>query len=365
MDGLNVLPRHLREYFGPRLSNQLVKQGETEAATLVLNGIERASPAPDTSFDFAQATLNAEMGNVAEADATLEEIATQNTDLATLAVVELIDSHLKQGLPPSNDTISLVGALAVEHKTGEMGQPLRRAHALARMLVHEFEPAFEIAADIEMKDGMANAMEVRSLLAQAMIEHAEDFDIVSFALAENLAEPGKIRPDTALALAHKMFDMGFIGETKRLLQAAQDAHQSDAKRLLRARLALAESLPRRAEAEILGMTSPEAERLRAEARSLVGDHEMAAQMLSDLGEAKRAEQENWLGGNLDALSGSETEVYRQTSDLMAKPDGADAQSEDGTQGILARNRGLLEDSEESRNVLGDLLNWHRLTEPSS
>lgn len=365
MDGLHVLPRHLREYLGPRLSNQLVKQGETEAATLVLNGIERANAKPGTSFDFAQATLNAEMGNVAEADATMEDIATQNSDLSTLAVVELIDSHVKQGLPPSNDTISLVGALAVEHKTGEMGQPLRRAHALARMLVHEFEPAFEIVADIEAKDGAASAMDVRSLLATAMIEHAEDFDIVALALAQNLAEPGKVRPDTALALAHKMFEMGFLGETKRLLQAAQDAHQSDEKRLLRARLALAESLPRRAEAEILGMTSPEAERLRAEARSLVGDHEMAAQMLSELGEAKRAEQENWLSGNLDALSGSDTEVYRQTSELMTKPDDAEALTEDDTQGILARNRGLLEDSAESRSVLDNLLDWHRLSEPSS
>ncbi len=365
IDGLNVLPRHLREYLGPRLSNQLVKQGETEAATLVLNGIERSNAHPGTSFDFAQATLNAEIGETEAADSALEEIASENSDLATHAVVELIDSHVKQDLPPSHDTISLVGALAVEHKTGEMGPSLRRAHALARMLVQEFEPAFEIAQEIETRDGMAKAVEVRSLLAGAMIAKAQDFDIVSLTLAEDLAEPGKIRPDTALSLAQKMFEMGFVGETKRLLQAAQNAHENDAKRLLRARVALAEALPRRAEAELLGMTSPEAEQLRAEARSLVGDHEMAAKMLTDLGKEQLAEEQNWLGGNLGALASSETEVYRQTSDLISKSETSADETEDSTQGILARNRGLLEDSANSRNVLGDLLDWHRLTDPSS
>ncbi|MBO9473774.1 hypothetical protein J7413_09525 [Shimia sp. R10_1] len=365
MDGLNTLPRHLREYLGPKLSNALVNQGETEAATLVLNGIERSNPQPGTSFDFAQANLDAEMGNTDQADSTLEDIATQNTDLATHAVVELIDSHVKQDLPPSHDTISLVGALAVEHKVGAMGPPLRRAHALARMLVGEFEPAFEIIGEIEERDGVTAAVEVRSRLTNAVINHAQDFDIVSFTLSESLADPGKISPDTALALAQKMFELGFVGETKRLLQTAQNTHKNDAKRLLKARIALAESLPRRAEAELLGMTSPEAERVRAEARSLVGDHEMAAKMLSDLGDTQSAEEQNWLGGNLDALSGSETEVYRQTSDLIANSVAGNSEEDASPQGILARNRGLLENSAESRKLLDDLLNWHRLTEPSS
>ncbi|GAA6180565.1 hypothetical protein NBRC116594_20030 [Shimia sp. NS0008-38b] len=369
MDALATLPRHLREHLGPKLSNKFVEQGNTESATLVLNAIERSSPKLDASYEFAQATLDAELGNTEEAEQTLSEIASQNSDMATVAVVELISSHLKQDLPPSADTISLVGALAVEHKAGAMGPSLRRAHALARMLTGEFEPAFNVVKDIEKHDGVEASAEVRDLVAQAMIENATDFDVLKSTLDQNLAEPGKIKPDTALILAHKLFDLGFVGETRRLLQAAQNAHENDKKRILKARVALADSLPRRAEAELMGLDTPEADRLRAEARSKAGDHEVAAQILTNLGDLANAETESWLGGNLQALATSETEVYRQASELFrndgtSTPSGEETEAR-VTQGMLESNRSLLEESSESRGILGNLLDWHSLSDPSS
>ena len=368
LDALQKMPRHLREYLGPKLSNQLVAQGQTEAATLVLNGIERTSPKPDVNYDFAEATLNAELGNTEEATEALTEIATQNSDIATTAVIDLINTHVKQGVPPSAETVSLVGALAVEHKTGAMGPDLRRAHALARMLEQEFGPAFKIIKDIETRDGRKAAAEVRTQLVLAVLEHADDFEVISWSIQERLAAPGRISSDTALKLAQKTFEMGFLGETKRLMQAAQTDIPSDEKRVLNARLALAEALPKRAEAELMGMETPFADRLRARAKAMAGDHAGAARLLAKLGERGAAETEAWLDGDLASLTASENEILRRASTHLLPPEDVteiDASTDRVTQGMLARNRALLEGAEESRGVLGDLLNLHSLSEPSS
>ncbi|WP_294229798.1 hypothetical protein [uncultured Shimia sp.] len=368
LDALQKMPLHLREYLGPKLSNRLVAQEQTEAATLVLNGIERTSPKPDVNYDFAEATLNAELGNTEEATEALTEIATQNSDIATAAVIDLIDTHVKQGVPPSAETVSLVGALAVEHKTGAMGPDLRRAHALARMLEHEFGPAFKIIKDIETRDGGKAAAEVRTQLVLAVLEHADDFEVISWSIQERLAAPGRISSDIALKLAQKTFEMGFLGETKRLMQAAQTDIPSDEKRVLNARLALAEALPKRAEAELMGMETPLADRLRARAKAMAGDHAGAARLLAKLGERGAAETEAWLDGDLASLTASENEILRRASTHLLPPEETaeiDASTDRVTQGMLARNRALLEGAEESRGVLGDLLNLHSLSEPSS
>ncbi|SMP07557.1 hypothetical protein [Shimia sagamensis] len=368
LDALQKMPRHLREYLGPKLSNRLVAQGQTEAATLVLNGIERTSLKPDVNYDFAEATLNAELGNTEEATEALTEIATQNSDIATTAVIDLINTHVKQGVPPSAETVSLVGALAVEHKTGAMGPELRRAHALARMLEHEFGPAFKIIKDIETRDGAKAAADVRTQLVLAILEHADDFEVISWSIQERLAAPGRISSDTALKLAQKTFEMGFLGETKRLMQAAQTDIPSDEKRVLNARLALAEALPKRAEAELMGMETPLADRLRARAKAMAGDHAGAARLLAKLGERGAAEAEAWLDGDLASLTASENEILRRASTHLLPPEDTaelDAATDRVTHGMLARNRALLEGAEESRGVLGELLNLHSLSEPSS
>ncbi len=368
LDALQKMPRHLREYLGPKLSNQLVAQGQTEAAALVLNGIERTSPQPDVNFDFAEATLNAELGNTEEATEALTEIATQNADISTKAVIDLIDTHVAQGVAPSTETISLVGALAVEHKGGAMGPELRRAHALARMMEQKFGAAFKIINDIETRDGAEAAEEVRSQLVMAVLEHADDFEVISWAIQERLASPGRISTDTALALAHKTFEMGFLGETKRLMQAAQTVIPTDEKRLLNARLALAEALPKRAEAELMGMETPVADRLRAQAKAMAGDHAGAARLLAELGERDAAETEAWLDGDLASLTASENEVLRRASTYLVPTEedsAAEASTDRVTEGMLARNRALLEGAAESRSVLSDLLELHSVTEPSS
>ncbi len=366
LDALNALPKHLREHLAPTLSNRLVETNETEAAMLVLNAVERANPNPGPRFDLAQATLGNEIGETVAATELLTKVANDNSDVATVAVVDLINSHVKQNIAPTSDTVSLVGALAVEHKTGAMGPDLRRAHALSRMLALEFEPAFLIAKEISLLDGDLAATKVRSQLSDAMIENLDGFDLVTFVLSERLSEPGTLSADASLRLSEAMFSLGFISETKRLLQTAQETTFLQRKRILMARVALADKLPKRAEAEILGIDTPEAEALRAQARSQAGDHQSAATLLAQLGDTKSAEEQAWLGGDFLALTDATTDVYRATSELFSsEPEASSEDVSDENVGILARNRSLLQGSAQVRDVLDDLLQWHVAPEPSS
>ena len=101
---------------------------------------------------------------------------------------------------------------------------------------------------------------------------------------------------------------------------------------------------------------------------MAGDHAGAARLLAELGERGLAETEAWLDGDLASLTASENEVLRRASTYLLPPEEgseAEAVADRVTEGMLARNRALLEGAAESRGVLGELLELHSVTEPSS
>lgn len=361
---LSGLPLELREHLAPYFSNRLVELGQIEAAELVLNAIERVNPEQGPEFEMAQAVLQAEIGEDGAAVETLEKLAAENTAMTPAAVVELIASHVANDTPVPDDMVALVGALAVEHKIGQMGMDLRHAHAQARMMTRDFTTAYAIVEDIDRLDGNFAATTTRSEVTRTLMAKAEDFDVLAHALGAGLTEPEMLDTETAVALAERMYTLGFLDQTKRLLQALRIEEVSDEIHLLKAKVALKEDLPRRAEAELLSVSSEDADALRAKARSMAGDHMAAAQILQRIGEAEQAAFEAWLGGDLSGLSALDIEVYQRIEAMLAEAQ-SDVTDSESTQGVLHRNRALLAGSEEARGTLSELLDIHRITSPSS
>ncbi|TCL01439.1 hypothetical protein BXY66_2754 [Shimia isoporae] len=364
LETLAGLPLTLREHLAPYLSNRFVELGHVEAASLVLNAIQRVNPAQGPEFELAQAALHAEMGDDDAAIKKLEKVAAANSTMAPTALVELIAKHVSQDRAVPTETVALVSALAVEHKAGYMGPDLRRAHARARMLDRDFTTAFNVVSEIAKVDGAEAAVAPRSEVTQSLMKKATDFDVLSFAISEGLTEPEAIDSDTAFDLAQKMYDLGFLDQTKRIVQAINIDHVTPELHILKARVALAEDLPRRAEAELMSVEGPEADELRAKARSMSGDHEAAAEILQAMGETERAAFEAWLGGDLSGLSALEVEVYQRIEALVAAPE-VSAEIADSPIGILARNRDLLNGSQDARDTLSELLEMHKVSDPAS
>ena len=364
LETFSGLPLTLREHLAPYLSNRFVEVGQIEAAELVLNAIERGNPSQGPEFAMAQAAIHAEKGEDEAAIETLEQLTTENTAMTPAAVVELIASHVAQDTVVPDDLVALVGALAVEHKIGQMGLDLRHAHAQARMMSGDFTTAFAIVVDIDRFDGDFSAARTRSEITRRLLENGEDFDILTHALTQGLTEPEQLELATAVALAQRMYVLGFLDQTKRLLQALRIEEVTPEMHILKAKVALKEDLPRRAEAELLSVNGPEADSLRAKARSMAGDHMAAAEILQSLGDAERAAFEAWLGGDLSGLSALDMEVYQRIETMLAEAD-IPSLSENTAAGVLDRNRDLLAGSEAARGTLTELLSLHKISGPSS
>ena len=361
VNAFNNLPRHLRDYLGPRLSARLSDQGQTEAAETVLKAVERLDGPNPPDLEVTQAKLASATGDLETAGNRLNEAVQTNSETTPMALVELIDLHVEQDLAPGSDTIALVGAFAVEHKHTELGPKLRRAHFLARLQSRDYEPALQLLDEIRQMDGEPGARKLRDLLAESLVLHADDFQFVEMTVGRGLVSPGALSDPVAISVAERLVAQGFFREARKQLQSTSPSGHSSRRSRLMARIALSEGLPRRAEAEILGVEGEEAARLRAAARAASGDHAQAATLLRELGDEPASEEQSWLAGDWPALIDAESAPYRTLA--LWNSEGEISQEpapnvEPLTNGVLARNRGLLEKSAEVRNVIDDLLELH-------
>lgn len=356
----NDLPRHLREYFAPRLSTRLAEMGYVEAAELVLNAVERVTADPEAGLQVAKANVARAQNDQDAAFRSLAEVSGSNSELTPRALVDLIDLHVERQLPPAEDLIALVGAFAVELGEAPIGAELRRAHFLARLEGSQFSEALSVLREIEGADGIASADTLRDTFGLRLAERAGDFEFVSLMVQNELTEPEKFSSQVSLTLATRFFDLGFLQESQKMVQYARDLVGSPDRQKLLARIALDENSPRRAEAALLGMDDDVANRLRAEARRLAGDHLAAMGIYEDLGDSAEADRQAWLQSDWPALASSDTEVYRTLSQLVGAPaeSGASDQTEPLSRGVLSRNRELLDGSATTRSALGELLELH-------
>ncbi|SFL75554.1 hypothetical protein SAMN04488042_1011386 [Shimia aestuarii] len=355
----NNMPRHLREHLGGRLSAALNRQGHIEAAELVLNAVERLNGPKPPDFGVAQAKLASAKGDHDTANEKLREVVDNNSEMSLDAIVDLIDLHVRQDLAPTSDTIALVGAFAVEHKHTPYGPKLRRAHYLARLQAREHGSALDLLEEIEKLDDANTVSDLRDMLGRSLVAHADDFEFLELSVGRGLVAPGMFSEPVAVLVAERLVDRGFLREARQQLQAALPGMKSDRRRLIMARIALDEGLPRRAEAEILGLSGRDADELRAAARAAAGDHSKAAALLQAIGDIPAATEQAWLGGDWQALA--ETESYQKLALLNGEPI-EPVVSHDGveplTNGILSRNRALLDESVDVRSVIGELLEMH-------
>ena len=110
--------------------------------------------------------------------------------------------------------------------------------------------------------------------------------------------------------------------------------------------------PRKAELELETLSDKEADLLRARARSRAGDHPAAQEIYAELGRANAAQREAWLGANWPALARDDQTAMSKVARAMLNADKAVREHQEG---VLARNRRLLEASDETRETVHAIL----------
>jgi hypothetical protein len=164
-----------------------------------------------------------------------------------------------------------------------------------------------------MPEEIADTM--RQTAMRFLVDKGEDVTFLKFATRAlaNGDEPGQ--DALAIAIAERFLDLGLAESALQQLDSLSEPTSAPEARIARARALLALGRPEEAEIILIGQRSDEVARLRAEARSQMGDHVFAKSIFSDSGRTSEAVTSAWLSGDWQDVAESDT-VLAPAADLM-------------------------------------------------
>ena len=351
--GFAALPPHLRSQLGPDLSRRLAQAGHREAASGLLRILNRSPATKTARADLASADLALDKGPSAAADATLQSIAESGEPSSVKALTRLVENRFAAGEDISFEQAQLVGAYAHERRGAE-DFPVYFTTYITALAA---SGAYDLARDeIARLGNEANAESVRisrSRLVDRLTKGGDDVSFLKQMLAQDEDDIRGLDAQVANAASDRLLSLGFPESAQKLVVTVVEGSLARERRILRARAALALDRPRQAEAELLGLDGKDINRLRAEARSRVGQYGAAYQLFASGDLPQRAMREAWLDGNWNVLRGSEDPAIAAVAQLA----GADAAEQTTAPdiGVLAQNRQLLDQSNATRETVTALL----------
>ena len=348
-----LLPDGLRRSLGPPLARRFLSAGHRETSQSILRVIDRLQETDDPETALARAQL-ARARQEPDLERRALRVAVQGNSTASAeALLGLIEGALERDEPVPLDRAELAGAYAQEYRGTELGHRMTGAYIAALAHADAYEEAVRefdrLRADI---DPARSDQATADMLIGQMTRHADDVTFLRHALSGRFGGPGEVAPDIAREIAGRLLVGGFADRAGEFVASELVGHDTPASRLLRVEIALAQERPRAAEAELVGVEGPEADRLRARARSLAGDHAAAAWLYARGGQPDASEREAFLAADPVSLAGAEDPVLRDVADLLPQPD----TPEPGPEGPpLARHRRALDAAATARQVLDRLL----------
>ncbi|WP_297772863.1 hypothetical protein [uncultured Roseovarius sp.] len=344
-----ALPGHLRRHLGPELARKFLEAGHRDTAHSILRTIRYAEPSEAPAKELATAELAFANGKDKLGEAALGAAIEHSLEPSAKAVLALIERRLGENRQVPYDSAQLAGAYFQEHRGEPFGRALGNAYVRALAAAGAFEDAFSELRRIAPDLMQATEAETRNDLVRLLVEQAGDIDFLRYAAGAPSEHLRVLPHETALSIAERLLNVGLVLEASQVMDQVNAGVQSERHSLILAEIELKLGHPHAAEAELLGLVSPESARAKARARSMLGDYAAAAEYLSDLGDSAEAQQAAWRAEDWSKLAQSDDEVIRKLAALVVEeetPDGED---------LLARNLRLLDQSASLRDALVELL----------
>ncbi len=345
------LPPHLRGQIGPRLSDRLIGANEVDAARIVRDATARGNPAEDRTIAMMDAGIAMGRGQTDKAQAALDGLAEGTDPISSEALVRTIRSRLAAGQPVPAGLADAMTALAFEHRLSDDANELIRLEILARAASGDLSTAFARFHDWSAAAGDSAVTDTaRSLFGDLVQADSDEAFVGNFFAQRPLL--ARIGPDTdlRLALAERMAGLGFTTEVQDLLTGPPGETERGRTALAGAALSAFDAAGALRLTE--GVATPGAQRIRARALALQGDHAGAAKVLAALGDTEAAANEAWRGGDLAGAAASD--ALAGTIDQLGL--GAAPKDPGETPGpSLAGSRALLAGSGQFRAALAGLL----------
>lgn len=343
------LPEHLRKHTGPALARKLLAAKHRETSDMILRGLGTESPFDTAAETIARAELAIADGDLDQANQSLQESLSRNEVDTAEALATMITSRIAQDQRLDYDTAQLAGALYQENRGTPLGQEIGRSYLLALAASGSYPEAFSefdrVAPDLPPE----TAMETRHDMLRLLLEQAEDTAFLRQVLNEPAAQFGTMSSDLAQRLAQRVLTLGFADQAADILSAAPLEEADPAYRLLTGEIALARGRPHLAEAEVIGLVAPEADALRARARTMLGDHAGAMRYLDGLEDEEATQRAAWLAQDWPKLLASDDPTTQNLAQALTQT------APEKSAGLLSYNRALIDQSVETRAALSALL----------
>ena len=356
----SALPIHLRRHLGPILSRRFLEAGDRETADDVLNILDRNDTTVTADAELVAAEIHRAEGKPVDAVETMEGVVEANSVPSAEALIRLIDTSVEAGLDVSFEQALLAGSYAQQHRGETLEPELARVYLVGLSASGAFEQAYEEHARLAQSLTSETSSAVNRAMLHQLTERADDINFLKFALSHHMKDIGDLTPRIANGAAQRLVDIGFPDQARAFLTTNALGESAREQRLLRARIALTGNRPRDAEKELLGLESTEADRLRALARSQIGDHSASAALHSKTGDQAEANRQAWLAEDWEALIDNRSSSYSNGAALARLPadgDFAENDTESASQEprVLARKRNLIQQSTAARVTIQEIL----------
>jgi hypothetical protein len=355
--GFAELPEHLRRHLGPALARKLLAAKHRETSDMILRGLGPADLSGTAGANIARAELALAEGDLSAADQSLQGSLSGNDVNSAPALAALINARISRGQDIDYDTAQLAGALYQETRGTPMGQVLGGAYLLALTASRSYAEAFDEFERVSPDLSPENAQKTRQEMLRLLGAEAEDIEFLRQILGEPKESFARMSADLTREIAQRALTLGFADVADDILSVASRSVTEPEQRLLRAEIALAQDLPHLAEAEIIGLASPDADTLRARARTILGDYTGAMRYAEGFRDEAAKQQAAWLAQDWPSLLSAADPSTQNLAQAMtqAAPDEAG--------GLLQFNQALIDQSIATRSALSALLASTAISDP--
>ena len=348
VQGFLSFPQHLRKHLGPGLGKRLRLAGYPKQADHVVRSLLRNEETTTPAAGF----LGSQSMSTDRSEETLNAVIAGNSEPSAESLIQLIDTRIKQGDTVTLEMAELVGSYAVEYREQPLGNDLNRAYISALGAAGAFGQAFKEIANLANHDAdfqTAMQSELMSLLAK----RAADPAFLKFATRPGKLNKTSLKEQVANDIAQRLLSLGFPQVAATYVPPLASGPAETERKLMRARIALMTDRPHQAMLQLIGINLPDAIDLRAQAKSMAGEHDIAEILFSQSGMAQEAMRQAWLDENWPSLRKHEDPSIAALAQKLSSPTLVDEGfSEDQ---VLARNAAMIEDSQSMRALIRALL----------
>lgn len=356
----DALPKHLRSHLGPILSRRFLEAGDKASAEAVLRILNRSHETSGPNADFVDAEISLTEGEYSEAVSEMEAVAEANAEISAEALVRMIETAVQNNQAVSYQNALLAGAYLQQYRDSPLEPDLIKAFLVGLAASGAFDESFK-----ERKRFWDNLSEesrafVDNHVVAQLVEKADDIQFLKHVLSSPPNQIELVPQKTGNDVAARLSLLGFPSEARKFIEYEAAGNSAHERQVLRAKISLQENKPRRALAELLNVAGPEADAVRAQASSLSGDHQEAAEIFADSGMAEEAIRQSWLAEDWDRLLSSDDATYANSAALAAlrreeNTETVGLPDEPELSGALTQNRSLLQQSTSARNLVEELL----------